>query len=108
MVGRADLAPGYRLAQSVHAAIAFALDWPDLARAHETVVCLVAPDECALASLADEVDCVRFYEPDLGGALTAIACIPFPETRKHFRKLPLDSGQRGGEGVIPPCRTKTK
>lgn len=91
MVGRADLAPGYRLAQSVHAAIAFALDRPDLARAHETVVCLVASDEFALASLADEVDCVRFHEPDLGGALTAIACIP--ETRNHFRRLPLDGGE---------------
>jgi hypothetical protein len=65
----------------VHAAIEFALTFPDVAAAAPTVVVLAAPDELGLLWLRD--DAVRagsrlaaFYEPDLDGALTALALEP--------------------------------
>jgi hypothetical protein len=83
MVVRADLSPGAQLAQSTHAAVAFAFTHPDAARswhaASNNLVALAAPDREALERIHDRAICapgvmiVRFHEPDFDGALTAIA-----------------------------------
>jgi hypothetical protein len=67
--------------QAVHAAIEFALAFPDAAAAAPAVVVLAAPDELSLVWLRDDAVTVglrvaAFHEPDLDGALTALALEP--------------------------------
>jgi hypothetical protein len=71
--------------QAIHAALEFAVTYPDLLgdwhAASNTLVVLTVPDElslswhCADAGAAG-LRVVRFYEPDLGDALTAAALEP--------------------------------
>ena len=79
---RQDLPAGAQLAQACHAVAEFGVHHPDGFRAWATndrnIVCLAAPDEDALAALADAAEslglaCSRFHEPDLAGSLTALA-----------------------------------
>ena len=85
-ITRADLAPGLRTAQVGHALIAWVL-------AHGTppdnLVVLQVPDLTALSALAAnlEGDVVRFHEPDLADALTAIAA--GPATWRALSSIPL-------------------
>jgi hypothetical protein len=80
----------------MHAAIGFCFTYPQLAadwHAHSnTLVVLAAPDELALHWLGDDAESAglrltRFYEPDLGGALTAVAFEP--SARRLLVHLPL-------------------
>lgn len=83
LVVRGDLPAGLQLAQAAHAAIAWAVrrltgDHGELwgaDAANRRLVALSAPDEpsleAVLAALGDAA--VGFYEPDLGGQLTAVA-----------------------------------
>lgn len=78
VVTRADLPPGVQACQAVHAAIDFALAFPDAAAAAPTVVVLTAGDELSLGWLRDDAAAAgllvtSFHEPDLDGALTALA-----------------------------------
>jgi hypothetical protein len=83
IVTRADLPPGARAAQSVHAALAFAHEHPDVCgswyRGSNNIVVLEAPDEDALIMLmhatenAPGVTCSAFKEPDFDDEVTAIA-----------------------------------
>lgn len=80
VIVRADLPAGAQLAQSVHAAIAFAIEHRERTRGwhadSNNLVVLAVPDEVALSALsasAAELDHVEFREPDFGGELTAIA-----------------------------------
>jgi hypothetical protein len=86
---------GRRAAQAVHAALAFAAEHPAIERAwrarSNTVVVLAAP-QVVVAGLADEARslgaaCSVFHEPDLGGALTAVALAPGPVARRLTRAL---------------------
>lgn len=88
---------GRRAAQAVHAALAFAAEHPGLERAwrlrSNTVVVLAAPPP-VVAGLVDEARslgaaCSVFHEPDLGGALTAVALAPGPVARRLTRALAL-------------------
>ena len=85
-ITRADLSPGMRVAQVGHALIAWVL-------AHgappENLVVLQVPDLAALSALAERLDgdVVRFHEPDLDGALTAVAA--GPELWRALSSLPL-------------------
>ena len=85
-ITRADLSPGLRVAQVGHALIAWVL-------AHgappENLVVLQVPDLAALSALAERLDgaVVRFHEPDLDGALTAIAA--GPDQWRALSSLPL-------------------
>jgi Peptidyl-tRNA hydrolase PTH2 len=112
VVTRADLPPGTQACQLAHAALDFAVTYPDIVgrwhRTSNTLVLLAAPDEPRLADLcraAAGLTLVAFHEPDLGGALTAIAFEP--AARRLLSHLPLalkplpsnDMGRRIGEEV---------
>lgn len=95
VVTRSDLPPGLQLAQSVHAARQFAEEHPKLDRAwfrgSNNIVCLSVPDEPALRELVRSAErespASSFLEPDLGGALTAVAL--GDGARKLVGNLPL-------------------
>lgn len=85
IVTRADLPPGARAAQSVHAALLFAHDHPDEESAwfagSNNLVLLEAPDERALVELCKRawdagIPYSVFTEPDFGDATTAVAIAP--------------------------------
>ena len=87
---RADLPPGTQAVQAAHAAIGFAVTHPHLLAG--TVALLCARNELELCWLLesarrDRVTALPFYEPDLGGALTAIALEP--AGRRLCSKYPL-------------------
>ena len=97
VVTRRDIGPGYQGVQSQHAAIQFAFDHPG--RAAEW---FKGSNFLAWLSVADEVELMRllvgakdhgirwsaFREPDVGGAITAIALEPGPKTIKLCEGLP--------------------
>jgi peptidyl-tRNA hydrolase len=81
VIVRNDLDPGLQLAQSGHAVAAFAYEHPEPFRewhgGERNIVCLQARDEAHLNELIAQLDTSalvsKFYEPDLGDALTAFA-----------------------------------
>jgi len=96
VVTRADLAPGTQACQSVHAACEFAITYPTVFAAwhHESgvLVCAAARDELELpalyrSALAAGRRAVRFTEPDLDDALTAVALEP--AAHRLVRHFPL-------------------
>jgi peptidyl-tRNA hydrolase len=98
VVTRRDIAPGYQGVQSQHAAIQFAFDHPERAAEWFKV-----SNYLAWLSVEDEVELMRlitsaqdaglrwsaFREPDVGGAITAIAIEPHPKTAELCKGLPL-------------------
>jgi hypothetical protein len=81
VVTRADLPAGTQACQAVHAAIKFALAFPDIAAASPIVVFLAACDELSLSwlhgdTVAAGLRAISFHEPDLDDALTALALEP--------------------------------
>jgi len=98
VVTRKDIAPGYQGVQSQHAAIQFAFDHPE--RASEW---FKNSNYLAWLSVENEVELMRlitsaqdaglrwsaFREPDVGGAITAIAIEPHPKTAELCKGLPL-------------------
>ncbi len=96
MVTRADLPPGAQAVQAAHAVIDFACTYPSLTAtwhaASNVLVILAVPDELALGWLEQDVRAAGlrvapFHEPDLGGALTAVAIEP--AAARLLRRLPL-------------------
>lgn len=88
--------------QAAHAALAFAIRYGELADQWDaisgTLVLLAAEDELALCWLLDHVTrdgdlAVPFREPDLGGALTAVAVLG--TSQPALSRLPL-ALSRGG------------
>lgn len=88
----------------MHAAIEFALAFPDVARAAPTLVLLAVSDELSLCwlradAVAAELRVTAFQEPDLNDALTALALEP--AAVRLVARLPLaltgslTSAQRG-------------
>lgn len=82
VVVRADLPPGLQMAQAVHAAVRFALqyhdDVEDWERGANNVVVLAARDEAHLEELTTraihaDARVETFREPDLGNQRTAVA-----------------------------------
>ncbi|MBO0869885.1 MAG: hypothetical protein J2P15_15095 [Micromonosporaceae bacterium] len=93
---RRDLPPGTQAVQAAHAALDFAVAYPEILvqwhRASNTLVVLATADEISLSWLCDDAAAsglrlIRFYEPDLGGALTAVALEP--AARRLVAHLPL-------------------
>lgn len=98
LVTRRDIAPGYQAVQSCHAMRQFTAEHPD--RDGEW---FTNSNYLALLSVADEVELMRllteakdaglrwsaFREPDIGGAITAIAIEPHPKAAQLCRGLPL-------------------
>lgn len=98
--------------QVAHAALRFALAMPEVTRAwqreSETIAVLAVPDELALGRLRADaagagLDVVAFHEPDLGGALTALALEPAarPLVRRLPTALPRTITSCPGEEVTP-------
>ena len=96
LVTRSDLPPATQACQLAHAAFDFAVLQPDVVQdwhaSSNTLVLLAVADEPALAELyvdakARGLRAIRFHEPDLGDALTAIALEP--AARKLLTRLPL-------------------
>lgn len=98
IVTRRDLSPGYQLAQSVHAALDFSLEYPELTKDWHSIsnyICLLAAkDESELAALSDrlkkkDLKFIVFTEPDLNNEITAIAIEPGKRTRRVTSSFPL-------------------
>jgi hypothetical protein len=106
LVTRADLPPGSQACQAAHAAIEFALTYPAVAAANPGIVIVAARDELDLAwrradAVAAGLRVVTFHEPDLGGALTALAVEP--AAARLLARLPLalaDSPTSSGRGEV--------
>ena len=84
--------------QAVHAAIQFANDYPREQerwfKASNTVVILAAKDEQSLYKLTEKLDLnglkySKFFEPDIGNALTAVAIVPSSCAKRFCSNLPL-------------------
>jgi hypothetical protein len=97
-VTRADLSPGQQATQACHAFREFLADHIAVEREwHRTsnhLAVLATCDERALADLLERarlrgIRSAVFREPDLGGAITAIALEPSDEARRLCRALPL-------------------
>lgn len=98
LVTRRDLSPGYQAVQSCHALRQFIADHPDIDAEWFT-----KSNYLALLSVEDETELMRllvaaddmgirwsaFREPDVGGAITAIAIEPHPKAVELCKKLPL-------------------
>lgn len=98
LVTRRDIAPGYQAVQSCHAIRQFTADHPDI-----DAEWFNRSNYLALLSVADEVElmrllvqaadaglrCSAFHEPDVGGAITAIAIEPHPKAAELCKGLPL-------------------
>lgn len=98
LVTRRDIAPGYQAVQSCHAIRQFSAEHPEVdsewfnksnylallsvADEKELMRLIVAADDCGLKWSA-------FREPDVGGAITAIAIEPHPKTQELCKSLPL-------------------
>lgn len=97
VVVRADLERGLQLAQACHAVRELSLEHPEDAEG-ENLVVLEVPDEAGLERLAASVPgpLKAFREPDLGGALTALAVTG--EARRMLSSLPL-AGRRSTPAV---------
>ena len=98
LVTRRDIAPGYQAVQSCHAMRQFTADHPDV-----DVEWFTKSNYLALLSVEDETELMRllvaaadlglrwstFREPDVGGAITAIAIEPHPKASELCKSLPL-------------------
>jgi len=98
LVTRRDISPGYQAVQSCHAIRQFTADHPD-----NDEDWFKSSNFLALLSVANEVELMRllvtaadhglrtsaFREPDVGGAITAIAIESHPKTAELCKHLPL-------------------
>lgn len=98
LVTRRDIAPGYQAVQSCHAIRQFTAEHPEVDSEWFT-----KSNYLALLSVADEKELMRlivaaddhglkwsaFREPDVGGAITAIAIEPHPKAQELCKSLPL-------------------
>lgn len=98
VVTRQDLAPGYQLVQSVHAAFDFSLEFPEITKDWNTqsnyLACLAAKDEPDLFKLISkleqrEIPHKIFREPDIDDQVTAVAIAPGELSRKLTSNYPL-------------------
>jgi hypothetical protein len=96
LVTRADLPAATQACQAAHAAVEFCLTYPRLTEqwhaSSGALVLLAARDELDLSRIRVDVAssglrAVPFHEPDLDGALTALAVEP--AGRQFLARLPL-------------------
>ena len=98
MITRQDLAKGYQAVQSIHAAIQFGMEHPDVHR-----FWFDKSNYLGLLSVANEYELGRliekaieygikfsiFREPDIDNQITAIALSPGPKSKKLCSNLKL-------------------
>ena len=89
VVVRDDLKPGLLVAQACHAAYCFGVQSPKPERENIAVLSASKAKLEELMALGGErkYPCTGFYEPDLGGELTA--CAFGAEAKKILSSLPL-------------------
>ena len=89
VVARTDLPPGAQATQAAHAALDFAVAFPEITRGwnHHTnvLILLGAPDEAALHELILQAEAIglphlEFREPDLDDTITAVCISPSGQT----------------------------
>lgn len=106
IVTRQDLPVGVGSAQCAHAAFKFARDrWEQTApwmRDSQYLVLVTTPTEESLRELCVRASMMHlgfeaWYEPDLGGQLTAAAFAPGPAARRLCANLPLLGRERHDE-----------
>lgn len=98
MITRQDIPPGYQGVQSIHAAMQFAFEHPDINKEwyekSNYLGFLSVPNEnelCRLIEKADENN-IRysvFREPDINNQITAIAIEPGSKSKKLCSNLKL-------------------
>lgn len=98
MITRQDISPGYQGVQSIHAAMQFAFEHPDINKEwyekSNYLGFLSVPNEtelCRLIEKADENN-IRysvFREPDINNQITAIAIEPGSKSKKLCSNLKL-------------------
>lgn len=105
---RANISPGYQLAQAVHAGTQFAIEHPEWATEWNDIwknlVCLQVKDEDRLLDFCDvfayeECPYTVFVEPDLNNEHTSAAALLTEEQAKKLKKLQLSlraSSPKGG------------
>lgn len=112
LVTRADLAPGTQACQAAHAALDFAIAYPQLTgdwhTLSNTLVILAVRDELALCWLCADAAAagfrvVRVHEPDLRGALTAVAFDPGAARLVRHLPLALSPTVPAASGPVPDC-----
>ena len=98
LITRRDIAPGYQAVQSCHAIRQFTAEHPEIDTewfsSSNYLALLSVDDEVALMKLITQASdnglkWSAFREPDVGGAITAIAIEPHPTTAKLCKGLPL-------------------
>jgi hypothetical protein len=98
VITRRDLEPGYQAVQSIHAAIQFKFDHPQLSQEwfeqSNYLGLLSVADEQELNKLIEQatthsIHFSIFREPDIENQITAIALEPGQKSKKLCSKLPL-------------------
>lgn len=97
VVTRQDIEPGYQVAQTVHSAVQFQHEHPEIAKDwHDNskyVICLSTKDENSLKELIKKADNKNikysvFLEPDIDNQMTSVAFEPTDATRRLTSSLP--------------------
>ena len=92
------MTPAYQTAQVAHAALDFPWRYPteycEWQRNSASLITLAVKTERELFDFAKKLESkgqrvVRFYEPDIGYALTSFAIVPGPQVKKLCSNLPL-------------------
>lgn len=99
VIVRKDLAPGYKLAQSVHAAFNFSVEFRqemEQWQAKSNYLCCLEASDFQIDVLRAKLDHEKikytiFEEPDIGNVLTAIAIEALPRDvhKKLFKNFKL-------------------
>ena len=98
VVSRRDLTPGAQVAQSIHAAIEFTFEHPEIAKewyeVSKYLAVLSVKNQTELLELVEKINqkgirVSKFYEPDMMNELTSIALEPSIKARKLVSSLPL-------------------
>ena len=98
VITRRDLEPGYQAVQSIHAAIQFKFEYPELSKdwyeQSNYLGLLSVTNEQELLQLIEQaathsIHCSIFREPDIDNQITAIALAPGPKSKKLCSRLPL-------------------
>lgn len=92
IIVKSTLSAGLKAAQAVHAAVAFTQAFPEKTAQWQPDNNVVVLEHESMPALADMLEAlglslVRFHEPDLDDALTAI-CVE-PAAKRHVAKLKL-------------------
>lgn len=104
LVTHQDLTAGYQIAQVAHAVADFALHrlehFVHWRNTDQRILALQTKDSESLeqlfsTALAQGLDVIPFYEPDIDNALTSLAFVPHERNKKLLSKLPL-AGRKAG------------